>query len=321
MPPKKLLDQVRDVIRMKHYARSTEESYLNWIKRFILFHEKQHPNMMGAAEIQEFLVDLAVEQNVAAATQNQALAALLFLYREVLQQELDESALAMQAKRPVRLPVVLTKAEVQMVFDKMEGLHRIMLQLIYGSGLRLMECLRLRVKDLDFSRRQLIVREGKGSKDRATILPDRLHEPLRQQLVAAKSLHDEDLRLGFGAVYLPFALERKYPNANREWRWQYVFPAPRRSRDPRTNVVRRHHRDPSGLQKAIRAAAKQTTITKRISCHTFRHSFATHLLEAGYDLRTIQELLGHEDIRTTMIYTHVLQRGAGGVRSPLDDQS
>jgi len=315
--PRKLLDQVRDVLRRKHYAIRTEEAYVDWIRRYILFHQKRHPNEMGRAEVEQFLTHLAVEGQVAAATQNQALSALLFLYREVLQRELEQVE-PLRANKPKRLPVVLTRAEVQQVLACMSGTNQLMAQVLYGSGLRLLECLRLRVKDLDFTQRQIVVRDGKGEKDRLTMLPDKLAEPLQRQLRYAQLIHEADLAEGFGAVYLPYALERKYPNANREWLWQYVFPATKRSIDPRSGVERRHHLDESVLQRAVRKAAQLSGVNKRVSCHTFRHSFATHLLENGYDIRTVQELLGHKDVKTTMIYTHVLNRGGLAVRSPLD---
>ena len=273
---------------------------------------------MGAAEIEAFLTHLAVKENVAASTQNQAFSALLFLYRDVLHKELDGPINALRAKKPKRLPTVLTKEEVYRLLGHLSGDHLLMAKLLYGSGLRLMECLRLRVKDIDFSQYQIIVRDGKGQKDRVTMLPKSLIAPLQAHLQSVERLHQEDLARGFGSVYLPYALERKYPNADREWIWQYVFPSQRLSVDPRSGVVRRHHLDESGLQKAVRAAARAAGIPKKASCHTFRHSFATHLLENHYDIRTVQELLGHKDVKTTMIYTHVLNRGGLAVRSPLD---
>ncbi len=273
---------------------------------------------MGAAEIEAFLTYLAVDRNVAASTQNQALSALLFLYRQVLKQDLVGSIDSVRAKRPKRLPTVLTKEETLRVIGFLSGTHQLMAKLLYGSGLRLMECVRLRVKDVDFAQRQIIVRDGKGMKDRITMLPDVLIQRLREHLQHTKHIHEDDLAKGYGSVYLPFALERKYPNADREWLWQYVFPATRLSTDPRTGITRRHHINESSLQKAVRRAAKRAGIDKRVTCHTFRHSFATHLLEDGYDIRTVQELLGHKDVKTTMIYTHVLNRGPLAVRSPLD---
>ena len=315
--PKKLLDQVRDAICLKHFSIRTEQAYVNWIKRYIHFHNVRHPAEMGKPEVQAFLTHLAVERNVAASTQNQALSALLFLYKKVLHQDLGPIE-AMRARKPKRLPSVLTKAEIRRVLDHLSGTHLLMAKLLYGSGLRLMECLRLCVKDLDFAQHQIFVRDGKGEKDRVTMLPESLVSPLEDHLRIVKRTHDEDLAKGYGAVYLPYALERKYPNAEREWIWQYVFPAHRLSVDPCSNIVRRHHIHESSLQKALRAAAQATGIPKRISPHIFRHSFATHLLEAHYDIRTVQELLGHKDVKTTMIYTHVLNRGGLAVRSPLD---
>jgi integron integrase len=312
--PKKLLDQVRDAIRLKHYAYSTEKSYVYWAKRFVLYHHKQHPREMAEKEISEFLTYLAVEEHVAASTQNQALSALLFLYREVLRKHLDLPLELVWARRPKRLPTVLAKEEIQRVIGQLTGVHRLIVQLLYGSGLRLMECMRLRVKDLDSGQRQILVRDAKGGKDRVTILPNSLIKPLRVQLATAKQLHEQDLADGYGAVYLPYALERKYPHANKEWIWQYVFPATQRSQDPRSDVVRRHHLHENTVQKAVKRAG----IAKRVTLHTFRHSFATHLLENHYDIRTVQELLGHKDVKTTMIYTHVLNRGGLAVRSPLD---
>jgi len=316
--PKKLLDQVREAIRLKHYSLSTEETYVAWIRRYILFHNKRHPNEMGSKEIETFLTHLAIKENVAASTQNQALSALLFLYRYVLQKDLDGPIDALRAQKPKRLPTVLTKEEVRKVISHLPGTPRLMASLLYGSGLRLMECLRLRVKDLDFAQRQIIVRDGKGQQDRVTMLPESLIAPLQEHLQRVKRLHEEDLDKGYGAVYLPDALERKYPNASRGWAWQYVFPSDRLSEDPRTGIVRRHHLDESNLQKAVKEAARLAGIAKLVGPHTFRHSFATHLLQNGYDIRTVQELLGHKDVKTTMIYTHVLQRGGLAVRSPLD---
>jgi integron integrase len=315
--PKKLLDQVRDAARLKHYSIRTEQAYVNWIKRYILFHNIRHPKEMGNSEIEVFLTHLAVKENVAASTQNQALSALLFLYREVLRQELGPID-ALRAQKPKRLPTVLTREEVHRVLAQLSGTRRLMAQLLYGSGLRLMECMRLRVKDVDFGQHQIVVRDGKGNRDRVTMLPESLVTPLQEHLLRVKRLHDEDLARGHGAVYLPYALERKYPNANREWIWQYVFPSERLSKDPRSGVMRRHHLHESSLQKAVRNAAKRAGLNKHVTCHTFRHSFATHLLENGYDIRTVQELLGHKDVKTTMIYTHVLNRGGLAVRSPLD---
>ncbi len=318
-PPPKLLDQVRQAIRTKHYSIRTEEAYVNWIKRFILFHQKRHPAQMGAGEIEAFLTDLAIHAKVAASTQNQALTAILFLYKEVLHQELPENIQAVRAKNPQRLPVVLSKEETRRLLNELSGVHLLMARLLYGSGLRLMECVRLRVKDVDYDQHLIIVRDGKGEKDRVTLLPDGIVADLQRHLRHVKRIHEDDLEDGFGKVYLPYALERKYPNASQEWGWQWVFPASKRSIDPRSGIERRHHADESGLQKAIRAAAKKAGLTKPVGPHTLRHCFATHLLEAGYDIRTVQELLGHKDISTTMIYIHVLNKGPKAVRSPLDD--
>jgi integron integrase len=323
-PPPKLLDQVRQAIRRKHYSIRTEDAYENWIRRFIFFHmAKQgftrHPAQMWKLEIESFLTDLAVNEKVAASTQNQALSALLFLYKEVLQIELDGKIQASRAKAPQHLPVVLSKAETHRLLAEMKGVHLLMSQVLYGCGLRLMECVRLRVKDLDFELHQIVVRDGKGEKDRVTLLPESLTADLQRHLRHVKLIHEDDLHAGFGRVYLPYALERKYPNAAHEWGWQWVFPASKRSLDPRSGIERRHHVDESGLQKSVRAAAKRAGLVKPVGPHTLRHCFATHLLEAGYDIRTVQELLGHKDLNTTMIYTHVLKRGPGAVRSPLDE--
>ena len=317
-PQRKRLDQVRDAIRLKHYSYKTEQSYVAWIRRYILFHNKRHPQEMGTEEVEAFLTHLAVTENVAASTQNQALSALIFLYRYVLQQPLTENVDAIRAKRSKHLPTVLTVAEVKAVLGAMTGTPQLMAELLYGTGMRLNEGLRLRVKDVDFGQQQIIVRDTKGNQDRVTVLPQRIVERLQAHLVLIRHQHQQDLDQGYGQVYLPYALERKYPNADRDWIWQYVFPASTRSKDPRSGIVRRHHLDPSIIQKAIKAAIRQVGIAKKASCHTLRHSFATHLLENGYDIRTVQELLGHKDVKTTMIYTHVLNRGGLGVRSPLD---
>lgn len=313
-----LLDQVRRLIRVKHYSIRTEEAYVNWIKRFILFHGKRHPVEMGEAEMSRFLSHLAVEEKVSASTQNQALSAVLFLYRDLLKRDVGWLDDVERAKKPTRLPVVLSKEEAKAILIRLEGVKWLMANLLYGSGLRLMECIRLRVKDLDFQYNQIAVRDAKGQKDRVTMLPDSLQEPLQRHLQRVKAIHEQDLKEGFGEVYLPFALERKYSDANTEWGWQYVFPASKRSKDPRTGKERRHHIAETVLQKAVKSALRLTGITKNASCHTFRHSFATHLLEEGYDIRTIQELLGHKDVSTTMIYTHVIKQGGKGVKSPLD---
>ncbi|MCB9107394.1 MAG: integron integrase [Anaerolineales bacterium] len=315
--PRKLLDQLRDVLRRKHYSLRTEEAYVYWVKRYILFHNKRHPQEMARPEIEAFLNHLAVTENVAASTQNQAFSALLFLYQHVLNIDI-QNVNALRAKKPKRLPVVMTKQECQSVIAALSGTYQLMAKLLYGSGLRLTECLRLRVKDVDFAQNHLVVRAGKGDKDRVTLLPDNLKPEITSHLHRVNLQHQDDLKQGYGQVYLPNALARKYPNADRDWAWQYVFPSRNLSNDPRSNIIRRHHASESGLQKAVRQAAKQVGLTKPVGPHTFRHSFATHLLENGYDIRTVQELLGHKDVRTTMIYTHVLNQGPMGVRSPLD---
>lgn len=316
---KKLLEQLSETLRTQHYSYRTEETYIDWVRRYILFHKKRHPADLGAEEIRAFIVHLATERKVAASTQNQALSAILFLYRDVLHKEIDPILLS-TAKRPERLPTVLTREEVIKIIAQLEGTGKLMAQLLYGSGLRLMECVRLRIKDLDFEYKTVTVRDGKGEKDRITPMPDSLILPLQRQVDRARLLHEEDLAAGFGQVYLPGALALKYPNAARELGWQFLFPAPKRSLDPRSpNVMRRHHLEPSGLQRAVKESAHKAGINKRVTCHTFRHSFATHLLQNGYDIRTVQELLGHKDVRTTMIYTHVLQRGGMAVKSPLDN--
>ena len=314
----KLLDQIRDKIRSKHYSLRTEQSYVDWCRRFILFHGKRHPKEMGAAEVEAFLTHLAVVGRVAASTQNQARSALLFLYREVLQQELPWLDGVEPARASRRLPVVLTHAEVSTVLSRLKGVHALLGRLLYGTGMRLMEGMRLRVKDVEFERREILVRDGKGFKDRVTMLPESLIEPLRAHLEEVKKLHEDDVRAGYGRVYLPYALERKYPNAGREWGWQYVFPATQLSVDPRSGVTRRHHLDEKVLQRAMKQAVRDAGLVKPATPHTLRHSFATHLLQSGQDIRTVQELLGHKDVSTTMIYTHVLNRGGQGVVSPLD---
>ena len=316
--PKKLLDQVRDALRTKHYSYRTEQTYLDWIKRYILFHNKRHPERMGEDEIRAFLTYLAVERKFAASTQNQALSALLFLYRVVLQREITLHPDISNISRPKRLPTVLSHQEAMSIISQMHGVPRLMTKILYGSGLRLTECLRLRVKDIDFENHQIIVRGGKGDNDRVTILPDSVAAEIEYVLQDVKALHDKDLREGYGETVLPNALGVKYPNAGKEWGWQYIFPASQRSTDPVLGVIRRHHLDESVLQKAIHQAAQLAKINKPVSPHTFRHSFATQLLQNGYDIRTIQELLGYKDVKTTMIYTHVLQRGGMAVKSPLD---
>jgi integron integrase len=317
-PAPKLFPLIVERLRVKHYSKRTEEAYIQWIKRYILHHGKRHPRDMGVAEVEDFLTHLAVTRNVSASTQNQAKSALLFLYKEVLEMELPWLDNVTQAKTPKRMPVVLNKPEVQTLLNRLDGTMWLIGSLLYGSGLRVMECLRLRVKDIDFVKREILVREGKGFKDRVTVLPAALVEPLKQHLIKVKALHEEDLAAGFGEVYMPMALAKKYPNAGLEWSWQYVFPSIKRSIDPLSNTIRRHHADEKTVQRAVKKAAKAGNIAKLATPHTLRHSFATHLLEGGHDIRTVQELLGHADVSTTMIYTHVLNKGGLGVASPLD---
>ena len=314
----KLIPQIRSALRVRHYSPRTEETYVAWVRRFVKFHGTRHPADLDAADVARFLTHLADEGHVSAATQNQALAALLFLYRDVLGRDFGWLSDVVRAKRPKRLPVVLTREEVRRVLDAMQGTPKLMAHLLYGSGLRLNECTGIRVKDIDLGSRQLTVRAGKGNRDRLTVLPDSVSEALGRQLERARALHQRDLAAGAGRTTLPDALARKYPNTDAEWPWQYAFPARRLVWDRRASLWRRHHLDPSVLQRAVRAAATESRVSKRVSCHTFRHSFATHLIEDGYDIRTVQELLGHRDVNTTMIYTHVLNRGGRGVRSPAD---
>jgi integron integrase len=314
----KLLDRVRHALRLRHRSPKTEKAYVGWIRRFIIFNEKRHPSEMGAAEIERFLSSLAVDGGVSASTQNQALAAILFLYRHVLGIELPWMGGIVRAKRPVRLPVVLTRQEVCTLLGELSGRERLMAVLLYGSGLRLLECVRLRIKDIDFEKREILVRGGKGDKDRVTMLPEAARQPLIRHLDMVRPRYELDLARGFGGATLPGAIGRKYPNAGREWAWQYVFPASRLCVDPAGGAQRRHHLDETVLQRAVKEAARRAEIAKSVSCHTLRHCFATHLLENGYDIRTVQELLGHRDVSTTMIYTHVLNRGRLGVRSPAD---
>ncbi len=314
----RLMEVVRRRIRARHYSLRTEQAYLGWIRRFILANGRRHPRELGGAEVEAFLSRLATERSVAASTQNQALSALLFLYREVLRVDLPWMASVLRAKRPRRLPTVLSVEEVRRLLSMMQGRTWLMASLLYGTGMRLMECLRLRVKDVDFARNEILIRNGKGGKDRRTMLPRSLEGPLRREIERARVLHLRDLAEGFGETPLPDALSRKYPGAGREFGWQFVFPAERRAVDPRGGGVHRHHVDDAVLARALKHARAQAGIEKLLSAHTLRHSFATHLLEAGYDIRTIQELLGHKDVATTQIYTHVLNRGGRGVRSPLD---
>ena len=314
----KLLDQLREALRVRHYSLRTEEAYTDWVRRFIYFHGKRHPKGLGAPEVAAFLSHLAVERKVSASTQNQAKAALLFLYRQVLGLDLPWLAEVVQARERRRLPVVLGPGEVRVLLDQMDGTMGLLASLLYGTGMRLLEGLRLRVKDLDFDRLEVIVRSGKGDRDRVTMLPERLVAPLRVQLAKAKALHDLDLAEGLGEVWLPDALAAKFRGAARQWGWQWVFPSGVRSVDPRTGSPRRHHLHPESVQRAVREAGRRAELAKPVTPHVLRHSFATHVLGAGHDIRTVQELLGHKDVETTMIYTHVLNRGGRGVASPLD---
>lgn len=314
----RLLDQIRDALRRRHYSYRTEKAYLQWARRFILFHDKRHPQEMGEPEVAAFLTHLAVNRRISASTQNQALNAILFLYKQVIGRDIGLIQGVVRAKRPGRLPVVMTREEVQTVLRRLSGRDWLLACLMYGAGLRVMECLRLRVKDLDFGLNQIVVRDGKGQKDRVTPLPALIIPALRQQIEEVRRTRENDLADGYGEVSLPFALARKYPNAARELPWWYIFPASQRSRDPYSGRTKRHHLDDSAIQRAVKQAVRATGILKPVSCHSFRHSFATHLLATGHDIRTIQQLLGHQDVRTTMIYTHVLGRGAQGVASPVD---
>ena len=314
-----LFDVVRNKIRVKHYSIRTEKTYISWIKSYLHFYSLQHPRELGAEQIEAFLTHLAVNRKVSASTQNQALSALLFLYKVVLDIELPYLDGVTRAKRSTRVPVVFTPVEASRVIQNLQPPYSLMAGLLYGSGLRLMECVRLRIKDIDFHYKTITVRNGKGGKDRVTILPDLVLHDLELQLVKTKELHTFDQQAGQGYVYLPFALEKKYPNANREWGWQYVFPSQSRSIDARSGVERRHHLGGQSLQRAVKRSIMDSGITKQASTHTFRHSFATHLLQAGYDIRTVQDLMGHKDIRTTQVYTHILERGGNAVKSPLDN--
>jgi len=314
----RLIDRFRAAVRSRHYSRRTEKSYWFWIRFFIFRNAKRHPAEMGAEEVTAFLNWLATERKVAAATQNQALAALLFLYKAVLERDLPWFDGLVRAKRPVRLPVVLSEAEVRKLLEQLDGVPWMMASLLYGAGLRLQECLMLRVKDVDFAYRQILVRDGKGAKDRVTMLPESVVQPLQAHLGKVRLLHRRDLAEGYGEAWLPHALSRKYPRAGYEWGWQFLFPSKNRSADPESGVIRRHHIYPDTMSRAIKRATRGAGIVKPVSCHTLRHSFATHLLLAGQDIRTVQELLGHADVSTTMVYTHVMNRGARGVRRPLD---
>ncbi|OIP66293.1 MAG: integron integrase [Nitrospirae bacterium CG_4_9_14_3_um_filter_53_35] len=314
----RLLDQMREALRSRHYSRRTEQTYCLWVRRFIYFHNKRHPSEMAEPEINAFLTHLAVKEKVSASTQNQALSALLFLYRHVLNKEVGDLGAVIRARRPHRVPVVMTRDEVKAVLTHLTGDKWLMASLMYGAGLRLMECLRLRVQDIDFARNEITVRDGKGAKDRVTMLPASTKQPLQDRLEKNKTIHEKDLSEGWGRVQMPYALDRKYPNAAAEWRWQWVFPQEKRWLNPRTGQQGRHHVHESLVQKAVAEAVREAGLIRRASCHTFRHSFATHLLSDGYDIRTVQELLGHKDVKTTMIYTHVLNRGGKGVRSPAD---
>lgn len=315
---KKLLDLYRDQIRLKQYSPRTEKTYTYWVRAYILFHNKRHPREMGVSEINQFITHLVVQRKASASTQTQAISAILFLYRNLLNIELDSTSLdSVRPKKGKRVPVVLSKEEAREIIEMLTGPYKLMVQIMYGSGLRLMECLRLRVKDIDFENRQILVYDGKGGDDRVTLLPDSIIDPLREHLQQAKVIHQKDLAAGFGGVFMPFGLDKKFPNAHKQWIWQYAFPASVLSTDPQTGIVRRHHIHETALQKSIRVAAYLAKIDKRVTPHTFRHSFATHLLQSGYDIRTVQELLGHKDVKTTMIYTHVLQRGLA-VKSLLD---
>lgn len=316
--PPRLLDQLVAALRARHYSERTEHAYVLWVRRYIHFHSLRHPAELGDAEINEFLTHLAINLKVASSTQTQALSALLFLYRHVLGIEVGQDIGMIRARKPQRLPVVMTRPEVREVLAEIPEDKRLVVQVLYGTGMRLMECLRLRVQDIDFGRNEITVRDGKGAKDRTTMLPESLKPALREQLRRAKAIHERDVSDGWGAVALPDALDRKYPNAPYEWGWQWVFPQEKRWRDPKTGQQGRHHVHETIVQRAVKDAVRRSGIPKHIGCHTFRHSFATHLLESGYDIRTIQELLGHSSVNTTMIYTHVLNRGGCGVQSPLD---
>ena len=314
----RLMDRLRRELRTRHYAPRTEDTYAFWVRRYLAFHGMRHPSEMGALEINAFLTDLAVHGQVASSTQNQALSALLFLYRHVLGIDVGDFGQVVRARKPFRLPIVMTRDEVRQVLAQLSGEHWLMASLMYGTGLRVNECVALRVQDLEFDRNQVFVRDGKGRHDRMVMLPQRLKEPLTKQLERVRTIHQRDLADGFGRVLLPEAIDRKYPGADLDWRWQWVFPQERRWVNRDDGTQGRHHQDPSLIQRAVAQAVRKAGLTKRASCHTFRHSFATHLLESGHDIRTVQELLGHRSVRTTQIYTHVLNRGPSGVASPAD---
>lgn len=315
----KLMDQMREALRSRHYSHRTEEAYCHWVKRFIYFHHVRHPAEMGEAEINAFLTHLAVVGRVSASTQNQALAAILFLYRHVIGREVGTLDEVVRARKPVRLPVVMTREEVRAVLGQLSGDKWLMASFMYGSGLRLMECIRLRVQDLDFQRGEVLVRDGKGGNDRVTMLPESLEASTKEHLVKVRAIHKNDVADGWGRVQMPDALDRKYPNAPYDWRWQWVFPQEKRWKNAKTGEEGRHHIHETVLQRAVKEAVHRAGIVKHVGCHTFRHCFATHLIEGGYDIRTVQELLGHRDVSTTMIYTHVLNKGGRGVRSPIDE--
>jgi len=314
----KLLERLKEEIQVKHYSPKTEESYCGWVRRFILFHNKKHPKKLGEKEIKQYINHLAVKQNLAAATQNQALCAILFLYREVLDIELEDIENIRWAKKAKRLPVVFSKKEVTRIMAELSGVYKLMVMLMYGSGLRMKECLQLRIKDIDFDNKQVIVRAGKGKKDRYTLMPKTIVKSLKKHMKKVKKLHDQDLAAGNGSVYLPYSLDKKYPNANKKFGWQYLFPSKTLSEDPDTGIKRRHHIHGRTLQRAVKTAIKRAGIRKHGGCHTFRHSFATHLLEDGANVRVVQELLGHRNLETTMVYTHVMSKSKAGVESPAD---
>ncbi len=317
-PKPKLLEQVSIEVQTRHYSRRTDKTYRNWIKQFVLFHGKKHPKQMGEVEVNQFLSHLSTRRNVSASTQNQALSAILFLYKNVLHKELGDFGNVIRAKRSRKIPVVFTKDEVRQILKNLPGEKQLMASLLYGSGLRLTECLRLRVKDVDFDNKQIIVRDGKGEKDRVTLLSEKVIPFLKKHLIKVRKIHTEDIEKGICTTNMPYALERKYPNIAKEWHWQYVFPSSKTVVDKKTGEIKRHHLSESALQRAVKGAIKLAKVEKHGGCHTFRHSFATHLLENGYDIRTIQELLGHKKLETTMIYTHVLHNGPLGVKSPGD---